>query len=289
MSLLPGWNVVKEQGPARELPGALFLTTSTNRKLSPVELEPNTTERLRPVARPPFACSTYVSIRSTCSDVCGFKSGGCYVRAGFTAPLAERLDATAVGLTDVEVARNEAWLIDSAFARRPHRGAMRKFTRIPQDGARGGRDLRLHVGGDCLTEAGARLLAAAAKRWRHRGGGAVWTYTHSWRVIPRAAWGSISVLASCETPEHVVEARGRGYAPALVVREFPDRRAFCVSGIVGRVVPCPAEAGERTCVQCRLCFDDQALLERAAVIGFAAHGMAQAEIRRQLPVLQRSA
>ena len=85
-----------------------------------------------------------------------------------------------------------------------------------------------------------------------------------------------------------MEARGRGYAPSIVVRQFPDRRAFYVRGIVGRVVPCPAETGDRTCVQCRLCLSDEGLLERATTIAFAAHGGADGAVkaRRTLPILE---
>ena len=273
----------------RKMLGAFFSEAAANRKLSPVELEENTTERLRPVPTGPFCASTYVSIDSTCPDSCAFKIAGCYVRAGFTAQLARELDVAAAP-EPAGVIRAEAALIDSSFSeaapgptwkRRRRRGGP-----VPQDGARGGRDLRLHVGGDCPDTASARVLAGAAARWRARGGGVVWTYTHRWREIPRSAWGEISVLASCETPEQVRDARGRGYAPALVVTEFPDRRAFRLRGIVGRVVPCPAETGKRTCVECRLCFDDRALLERAAVIGFAVHGLGSSELRARLPVLQ---
>ncbi len=277
--------------PPRKMLGAFFAETSANSKLSPVDLEANTTERLRPVPRGPFCSSTYVSINSTCPDSCTFKSGGCYVRTGFTAQLARELDVAAAP-EPAGVIRAEVTLIDQAFSQRGsglgrrHRG---KPGTIPQDGARGGRDLRLHVGGDCPDAQSARLLAGAAERWADRGGGRVWTYTHRWREIPRAAWGEISVLASCETPEQVTEARGRGYAPSIVVRSFEGRRAFRVRGIVGRVVPCPAETGERTCVQCRLCLDDAPLLERAAVIGFAAHGTGQRELRRSLPILEERA
>lgn len=268
-----------------KLLGAAFYEAAANRKLAPVEMQANTTERLRPVPVGPFVSSTYVSIDSTCPDSCTFKASGCYVRTGFTAQLARELDRSAAPEPG-GVIRAEVNLIDRAWPAR--RGWP---SSVPQDGARGGRDLRLHVGGDCPDAASARLLAAAAERWRRRGGGVVWTYTHRWREIPREAWGSISVLASCETPEDVMAARGRGYAPAIVVRRFPDRRAFYVRGIVGRVIPCPAETGKRTCVECRLCLDDRGLLERAATIAFEAHGGADGaeKAKRALPVLQQEA
>ncbi len=267
-----------------ELPGAYFVACAPNRKLAPVDMVANTTSRLRPVSRGPFVSSTYVSIDATCRDECVFKRGGCYVRSGFTGNLASRLDRTAEVLRPLEVIRNEVALIDGAFSRLGH---------VPQDGARGGRDLRLHVGGDCPSEKAAVLLAGAAERWIARGGGRVWTYTHNWKHIDCDAWGPISVLASVETPEQAHLARQLGYRPAMVVREFPGRRAFRV-GQSERFVPCPAETGVRTCVECRLCLST----DRRVAIAFAAHGTGKAAadgtrtahaVRRLLPVLQMEA
>lgn len=265
-------------GVTWSLPGAVFRVKSCDRKLSPIDMVPNASPRLRPTPRAPYACSTYVSIDATCLDSCAFKAGGCYVRTGFTAQLAESLDDQSRGLRAIDVIRNEVELIDHAFPSLGH---------VPQDGARGGRDLRLHVGGDCPSEAGAVLLANAAERWMARGGGRVWTYTHAWGYIAREAWGPISVLASCETPAQARLARSLGYRPALVVRRFPDRRAFDVEGVAERVVPCPAETGKRTCVDCRLCIEPG----RDVAIAFEAHGGAgQAEkARRVLPILKSPA
>jgi hypothetical protein len=91
-----------------------------------------------------------------------------------------------------------------------------------------GRPLRLHTVGDCRTDEAARIVAAAAERYMDAGGGPVWTYTHAWRLVDRASWGRVSVLASCETPEQVELARARGYATAIVVDEFdrPPLRAL---------------------------------------------------------------
>jgi len=87
------------------------------------------------------------------------------------------------------------------------------------------------VGGDVEGEAGARLLAEAADRWRARGGGEVWTYTHRWREVPVGGVGAIAVLASCEDAAQVLEARQLGYAAALVVgRHVSQRRVKSVRG-----------------------------------------------------------
>lgn len=256
--------------------GAAFIRTSTNSKLSPIGFKPYDNPRFsrRPVPRAPFCSSTYVSIEATCPDTCSFKRRGCYIDTGFTKRLASTLDVEAQDRSAFEVILEEVALIDRAFA-----------LGMPQDGARGGRDLRLHVGGETPSAGAAVLLAEAAGRWRARGGGSVWTFTHNWRSIPRAAFGSISALASVETPAQADQALAAGYAPALVVSEFPrGRKAFTTGGV--KLVPCPAESGERTCVECRLCFDDKVLAARGTGIAFKAHGAGADQVRTQLGVLR---
>ena len=177
-------------------------------------------------------------------------------------------------LTPLEVTQAEAEEIDKLWRRG-----------VPQDGARGGRDLRLHVAGDVSCTRGTKALAASVDRWYARGGGAVWTYTHRWSEIDRAAWGKIAVLASVERADELWPALHRGYAPALVVPEFPHGpRAFDVEGM--RLVPCPAESGVRTCAQCRLCLDPD-LARRHTGIAFAFHGGNNVESgKKRLRVLQ---
>lgn len=161
------------------------------------------------------------------------------------------------------------------------------------------RDLRLHVVGDCPTEAAARLVAAACERYvergrllykRRYGGGVpkVWAYTHAWRDVPRAAWGVVSVLASCESAAEVREAAARGYAAALVVPEFPrGDKAFARDGV--NVVPCREEAVGTVCVDCRLCFDDAKLLKKGAVIGFVPHGRGKRKVSATIQTAANSA
>lgn len=225
-------------------------------------------------AKRPYCCSTYTSISATCDDACAFKEGGCYAAAGLTGLAVARLDEEAASLSALDVVRAEVDLIDGSFG----------GGQIPQDGARGGRDLRLHVGGDAGAVAGVELLAAVAERWSARGGGVVWTYTHAWRTILRSFWGKISTIASVETPAHVEEARSMGYAPALVVDRFPNKhRVFLVGA--NRFIPCPAETAQITCVDCRLCFDDETLLRRGDGIAFSTHGRDEGKANRRLDVL----
>ncbi len=216
-------------------PGAAqFVPTSHNRKLAPVERIP-TGSRPRPRARRPFVSATDVSIAATCSAACPFKGRGCFADAGFTRFKARELDAAAHGLTADQVIAEEARLIDGAF----------NSGRVPQDGARGGRDIRLHVGDDVSSTLGAQLLADAAGRWRNRGGAAVWSFTHTWREVSREAWGSISMLASIEQPEDIQAARAAGYVAAIVVDKSPPTRRSPCRGRPRRSSRAPPRRGTR--------------------------------------------
>lgn len=258
-------------------PGVSLIPIARNRKLAPVEESRSIKGWTRFRAIGPYCAATYVSIQSTCPDVCRFKNGnGCFAEAGYMGPLVRALDEASKGLTPALVAANEAAVIDA-------------FGPVPSDGGKhgkSGRDLRLHISGDAFDTESAQILAGAAERWKQRGGGAVWAYTHSWREIPVEAWGTIAILASCETPEDVKRARARGYAPSIVVRDFRGaQRAHALPEISGRVLPCPAETRNTTCVQCRLCFDVKGLKDRELVIGFSAHGRDAEKARRRLPIL----
>lgn len=243
-----------------------FEPKARNGKIGFTAFEPH---RVRPriYAMGPFVSATSVSILATCPATCPFKGtpsepSGCYVRAGFTAIQAAKLDRGAFGLSGDEVIAGECRAIDDAFDGGP----------VPQDGAAGGRDLRLHVGGDVPSVASTKMLARAARRWRARGGGAVWTYTHSWRTVPRSAWGdAIAVLASVEHAKDIEAARKRRYASIIVVDEFPSESAFTLPGTRSRVIPCPAETRGTPCVRCRLCLDRNLLAINAA-IGLRVHG-----------------
>ncbi|MFP2929488.1 ParB/RepB/Spo0J family partition protein [Pyxidicoccus sp. 3LG] len=266
----------KRIGPAVSKRDALgtvhFEPKSCNRKLGPVGTTPGY-QRPHFAAMKPYVASTSVSIQATCPESCAFKGAGCYSQSGFTAILNERMDAAAWGLEAEHVIAEEARQINAAF-----KGGL-----IPQDGARGGRDLRLHVGGDVGSARGARLLGQAAQNWKARSGGSVWTFTHWWRAIPRNAWGTaISVLASVETAADIETARSRGYAAAIVVEDFPDcDKAFALPGTKARIIPCPAETRGRTCIECRLCLDVD-LLKLNAAIAFKIHGQGGAAAKSAL-------
>ena len=101
----------------------------------------------------------------------------------------------------------------------------------------------------------------------------MWSFTHRWTEVPRSAFGSISVLASVERAEDIEQARQHGYAAAIVVERFPHgAKAFTLPGSSARIVPCPAETVGKTCAECRLCMEDQALLTKNIAIAFQVHG-----------------
>ncbi len=245
--------------------GARFTPRTSNGKLNPVRWT-RTRTRPRPAPVGPYCSVTSVSIAATCSARCPFLStpghpGPCYVQAGFQKFHADALDRAARGMTPFEVIDAEASHIELSFNGGP----------VPQDGPGGkGRGLRLHDGGDVEGRAGAKRLARAARNWMERGGSRPWTYTHRWHEIPRSDWGPISVLASIERADDLARARERGYASAITLAEFASEKAFDVQG--WRVIPCPAETRQRTCVQCRLCWRADALLAERAAIAFKMHG-----------------
>lgn len=231
--------------------------------------------------------STYASIEATCPSSCRFKGNGCYAQAGSMHLTMGELDRAAQGRVSLDVTLAEAHALERLWLRG-----------VPQDGRRGPRDLRLHVGGDASCERGARALARAVVDLKERGLGSAWTFTHRWREIPRRAWGSIAVLASIEDPDELPEAVAMGYAPAFTVDRFPSKKAFAIGG-GWKAIPCPYEAaggGEERpedaetskaprCVECRLCLD-QDLLGRRRAIAFALHGALVDVARTRLPVLR---
>ncbi len=245
---------------------------SANRKLAP-QRRVLVGNRVRNEPIGPYVASTYVSIVATCPRSCPYKDAGCYAQAGMTVRALDRA-ASRRGHSADDVVAAEVAAIDGLFVRG-----------VPADGARGGRDLRLHVSGDAPHARGARQLAAAAQRYQDRGGGSVWTYTHRWRRIPRSAWGPIAVLASVETTADAHAAVAAGYAPALTVENHAADFAWTHGSL--RIVPCPAQTRGTTCAQCRLCLDPE-LVRRKAGVSFALHGAARDVAVRRLVQLHAS-
>lgn len=252
---------------------ASFQPQSSNRKLAPQRRNDLGDGRVRNEPSGPWCASTYVSITATCPDTCRFKDAGCYVQAGGGSWAMQRMDQRARDLQPdaLAVMHQEAGLIGDSWKKR-----------VRQDGARGGRDLRLHVGGDVSCKDGATVLAAAVDGWYAKDGGSVWTFTHRWREVPVHRWGGINTLASVETAEEAVEATEAGYIPAMVVERHESERAYRLGSL--KVIPCPAQTRGRTCVECRLCVDP--VLRKGTVIAFAAHGVQAGTVRQQLSQLR---
>lgn len=195
--------------------------------------------------------ATYVS-QKTCPNTCPLKGNGCYAEKGRTAFTLRRLEALTEELnaSRLDLAEAEAIGIDDLKAK--------------------GQDLRIHVVGDCATNEAARIVSAAADRFASRGGGVPWTYTHSWRSVLRSSWGGVSVLASMHNLWEGRRAIKKGYAPAVVVEEFPDEHRYFESHEV-RWIPCREQTQGVTCVDCRLCFKADTLRDRGLGIAFAKH------------------
>jgi hypothetical protein len=262
--------------------GARFAPISFNSKLAAITYEA-TDKRPRPIVHAPFIATTEVSIEKTCGDDCPFKNNGCWAQTGFTKFMVDKLDDAAIHVAPLAVIQNMVDKLDDAFGA----GC------VPQDGKCGGRDLRLMNFGDFVNTAGARLAAGAAARWLERGGGRVFGFTHAWRRIWPEAFGTISMVASVESVADVERARRRGYAVAIVVAKFPNRhKAFRLPGSSTTFVPCPGETEtptrpKRSCVECRLCMDADALFEKNITIAFEAHGPGASSAREALVSLRR--
>lgn len=239
----------------------LFAKKSRNRKISPQKYEDTNTRFKRPIPQQPYCCASYVSISKTCPDTCVFKDNGCYVQAGITGPANQKLDENSRNVEPYDVIEAEAKAIENAFK-----------DGVPQDGAKGGRDLRIHVGGDVSCYRGAVRLSMAAERWRGAGGGDVWLYTHRWESIEFSCWrDSIHALASVETAEQADRAYSLGYTPMIVVKDFMKNVPYDLpdSAMGLKLVPCRHQIEGVTCVECRMCLRKS---NRRIAIAVYAHG-----------------
>lgn len=235
--------------------GAIYVSDSGNRKIMGSKK----------------ADATYVSIKASCPKDCPLMGEGCYAELGYVGITSHRLDDEAKGMTPLEAARAEAKAIDESY----------KGGEVPT-----GRDLRIHVAGDSRTILGTRVLNKAVGRWKMRGGGSVWSYTHAWKHVPREEWSHVSVLASISSTDEVAAARAQGYAPAIVVPEHPSDKAFQLDGCDTKFIPCPAQTRGVGCTDCRLCFNGDRLHDGNFGIAFAVHGVMKDKMKRHLNVVK---
>lgn len=215
--------------------------------------------------------ATYVSIEASCPKDCPLMDEGCYAQNSFVGIVSKRLNSEAVAISALQAARAEAHAIDQSY----------NAGKVPL-----GRDLRLHVSGDSRTLAGTKLINNAVGRWKARGGGDVWSYTHAWYSVPRKEWSNVSILGSITSLKEVPFARKQGYAPAIVVSEFPSIRSFKLDGSDVEWIPCPAQTKDVSCVDCRLCFDANRLFNSNYGIAFMVHGIKESLLKKRLKVLQ---
>jgi hypothetical protein len=215
--------------------------------------------------------ATYVSIKWSCPLTCQLRNEGCYAQLGPLGVHINRLDKEVDNVSALQIARIEAREIDNAYGG----GA------VPT-----GRDLRLHVSGDCRTIAGAKIINNAVVRWKRRGGNEVWGYTHCWDHVTKDVWSNVSMLASVDSIEEVKYARQNGYAPAIVVAEHLSEKVYTLPGSDIKWIPCPAQTRHIGCVDCRLCFDANRLYEKNMGIAFSAHGARKNTIKRRLEVIK---
>ncbi len=215
--------------------------------------------------------ATYVSVMGSCPLTCPLKDEGCYAQMGPLGIHVGRLDKEVNGLSALQIARAEAKVIDESYG-----GGT-----VPS-----GRDMRLHVSGDCRTISGAKLINNAVGRWKSRGGGDVWSYTHCWDHVTKDVWENVSMLASVDSTEEVQYARQNGYAPALVVSEHPSERAYTLPGSDTKWIPCPAQTRGVPCADCRLCLNDNYLFNNNYGITFVVHGVKKNHIKRRLQVIK---
>lgn len=235
--------------------GAIYVSDSGNRKIMGSKK----------------ADATYVSIKASCPKDCPLMGEGCYAELGYVGITSHRLDDEAQGFSPLQAARAEAQAIDESYKGGP----------VPT-----GRDLRIHVAGDSRTIMGTRVLNKAVGRWKERGGGSVWSYTHAWKHVPREEWSNVSILASVNHVNEVEAARAQGYAPAIVVPEHPSEKAFQLDGCDTKFIPCPAQTRGVGCTDCRLCFNADRLHEGNFGIAFAVHGVMKDKMKRHLNVVK---
>lgn len=204
-------------------------------------------------------CSATSASQVTCPSTCPYQNNGCYAEYGLQGIVTRRLNAAPTDA--LSEARDEASKIRKLSGKRP---------------------LRLHVVGDCSSDGASKTVADAAAEYHTKHGMPVWTYTHAWRDVKRRSWGSVSVLASTESYGDANRAMRRGYAASIVLPNLPqDGRAFRHQNVL--VIPCPQQTGKSaSCDKCRLCFDDQALWKRRAVIAFGAHGSGKGKVQRAI-------
>ena len=184
-------------------------------------------------AKTGLVSATYAPIQS-CPDTCAFKDQGCYGQSGPCGITFNRVSRNSESLSLKEIAQHEANAINFLDSDLP---------------------LRLHVTGDCSNDESASIVSDACEAYSQRSNQIVWSYTHAWKTVAREAWGSVNVLASCETIEQAIEAHDKGYSVAFVVplNKIADTVKQCAEkGLNAKL--CNSFSKGSTCTRCKVCF-----------------------------------
>lgn len=215
--------------------------------------------------------ATYASVTGTCPITCELRNNGCYSQLGPLGIHVNKLDKEVDNLSVLQIARAEAKAIDESY-----NGGL-----VPS-----GRCMRLHVTGDSRTIAGTRLINKAIGRWKNRGGGKVWAYTHCWDHITRDQWSNVEMLASVDSIDQIEYARQNGYAPAIVVSEHLSDKVYVIEGSNVKWIPCPAQVKEIGCTDCKICMNVDRLYKTNMGVAFSAHGVKKNQIKKRLTVIK---
>jgi hypothetical protein len=213
-------------------------------------------EKSRNTKTGPISCTYAPDI--SCIDLCPVKEF-CYGNFGYCRMIKKRIkDASG---TPGEIAQEEASGINELSGKRP---------------------LRVHIVGDAKTAGAANILGDAMVKYSEEHEQSSWTYTHGWRYIHEDEWNGANVVASCETVEHIREARDQGYAGSIIVPEYRDTKPFFFNGEL--IAPCPAVLSEKetTCFDCLLCADTDYLKRSKMSVGFTPHGTRERKLREYL-------
>lgn len=214
---------------------------------------------------------TFAPIKQSCPDSCQLKNNGCYASLSFVGMINRKLEKEAEGLSALEVAKLEAKAIDESYDGKAVPNVL----------------LRLHVSGESTTIEGSKLINKAVGKWKKRGGAEVWSYSHSWKDVPRSAWSNVSMLASVDDYKDIALAIEKEYVPAIVVNTFPKNKKFSVPGSPIDFLPCPAQVKETvSCDSCQLCLRDDLLKSLNVGIAFQAHSAKVNSIKKRLPVIK---
>jgi len=135
------------------------------------------------------------------------------------------------------------------------------------------KNLRVHVVGDSDNHISANLIGSAMVRYglRSENNSVAYTYTHSWGKVHESEWKGANVIASCETPQDIKDARKQGYACEWTYKEHATRKVHERDGI--KVLPCPNNFNaDVKCTDCMKCADLKLLKKNEWVIGLSVHG-----------------